>query len=228
VFGMVSNFDLEPDPAQIEAMHLALGDHLVPACHRRHARLWLASNFNAAVAQSRRFIGNGTLGSNIDATYATNKARHDLEAPEHVVIEDKLPDAGMLIHADYTLHGFFVALSRMFENVEKVRFFLDLYSGIRAACLSAFAAPISQGACDVFYVRISKGLTVDDKRKLIVKSQKEFDDVAAAYPYLDKNGVKLIMLKDRIAKAQTMGPGRTVGCPTRFQPCQKPTRPCAT
>jgi hypothetical protein len=206
VFGMVPNFDPEPDPAQIEAMHLALGDHLVPACHRRHARMWLASDFNAAVAQSRRFIGNGTLGSNIDATYATNKARHDLEAPEHVVIEDKLPDAGMLIHADYTLHGFFVALRRMFENVEKVRFFLDQDSGIRAACLSAFAAPISQGACDVFYVRISKGLTVDDKRKLIAKSQKEFDDVAAAYPYLDKNGVKLMMLKDRIAKAQTIGP----------------------
>ena len=69
----------------------------MPACHRRYARLWLPSDFNAAVAQSKRFIGHGTLGSTIGATYATNTARFDIEAPEHVVIEDKLPDAGIRI-----------------------------------------------------------------------------------------------------------------------------------
>jgi hypothetical protein len=39
-----------------------------------------------------------------------------------------------------------------------------------------------------------------------LKERLTVDDVAAAYPYLDKNGVKLMMLKDRIAKAQTIGP----------------------
>lgn len=206
VFGMVPNFDPQPNPALIEAEHLALGDHLVPACHRKNARLWLTSDFDAAMAQSKRFVGTGGLGSSINATYATHAARPDMEAPERMEKEDKLPDSGMLVHSEYTMHGFFIALQRMFENVGKIRFFLDQDSGIRAACLSAFRQPISEGSCDVFYVRIAKELTVDQKRRLIAKSQKEFDAVAAAHPALDKNGVKLLMLKDRIAHAQTIGP----------------------
>jgi hypothetical protein len=82
VFGMVPNFDPQPDPTQIEAEHLALGDHLVPACHRKNARLWLASDFAAALAASKRFIGTGTLDSTINATYATNAARKVVEASE--------------------------------------------------------------------------------------------------------------------------------------------------
>lgn len=206
VFGMVPNFDPEPDPAWIEAQHLALGDDQVPACHRRHARLWLASDFNAAVAQSKKFIGKGGLGSAISAAYATTSARADMDAPEHVALEDKLPDSGMLVHAEYTLHRFFIALRQMFQSAGKVRFFLDQDSGMRAACLSAFADFIAADRCDVFYVRIAKELTVDQKRKLIARAKQEFDDVAAAHPGMDKNEVKLMMLKDRIAQAQQIGP----------------------
>lgn len=206
VFGMVPNYDPEPDPGQVEAMHAALGDAGIPACHRRHARLWLKSDFDAALAASRKFRGKGTMVSEIEAAYATAAARPDVEAPEHVAVEDALPDSGMLVHAEYTLYGFFMALRRMFAGVEKVRFFLDQDSGMRAACLSAFSDRISDGRCDAFYVRIAKEKTVDEKRKLMKKARKEFDAVAAANPALDENGVKLLMLKDRIAQAREIGP----------------------
>lgn len=144
VFGMVPNFDPQPDPALVEAEHLALGGHLVPAYHRKHARLWLASDFAAAMAQSKRFIGTGGLDASISATYATNAARQDMEWPERVEKEDKLPDTGMLIHSEYTMHGFFIALSRMFENVGKIRFFLDQDSGIAPRACRPSASPSSK------------------------------------------------------------------------------------
>lgn len=208
VFGMVPNYDPEPDPERIEALHAALGDEGIPACHRRHARLWLRSDFDAAVAASRKFQGNGTMDSEIEAAYATAKAREDVEAPEHVVLEDMLPGKGMLVHSEYTLYGFFMALRRMFAGADKVRFFLDQDSGMRAACLSAFRDRISDGRCDAFYVRIAKDMIIDDKRKLIRDAKRELALVAAAHPTLDESGVKLLVLKDRIAKAREIGPWR--------------------
>lgn len=206
VFGMVPNYDPGPDPAEVEALHAALGDDKVPSCHRRHARLWLQSDFDAALAASRRFRGKGALDSEIEATYATAAARPDVESPEHVAVEDALPDHGMLVHSEYTLHGFFAALRRMFAGAEKVRFFLDQDSGMRAACLSAFSDRISDARCDAFYVRIAKDLTVDEKRKRLRDAEKEFALVAEAHPKLDKDGVRLLMLKERIAQARTIGP----------------------
>lgn len=205
VFGMVPNFDAGPNSADINAELKALGELQMPACHRTHARLWLQQEFDERLKASKKYIGRGTLPSAIAASYATAVARPDVEAPEHVVLEDMLPNDGMLVHAEYTLYGFFMVLRKMFGNVEKVRFFLDQDSGMRAACLAAFQDRISAGTCDAFYVRISKDLIIDDKRKLMQEAKDQFDIVAAANPALDKSDVELLMLKDRIANARTYG-----------------------
>ena len=50
----------------------------------------------------------------------------------------QLPTRGVQIHAEYTLYGHFFFLRELFGGVEKLRFFSDLDSGMRAACLAAF------------------------------------------------------------------------------------------
>lgn len=206
VFAMLPNFDPEPDPSAVEAEHRALGDDKTGACFRRHARLWLRQDYDAAVAASQKVAGKGTLPSEIAASYATAETRPDVESSEFVVKEDMLPERGMLVHSEYSLYGFFVALNKLFANVEKVRFFLDQDSGMRAACLSAFRGRISEGSCDAFYVRISKDMTIDEKQKILRKAEAEFAMEAEANPKLDEKAVKLLMLKNRIAAAQTIGP----------------------
>ena len=54
----------------------------------------------------------------------------------------QLPHKGMQVHAEYTLYGLFFLLKKLFTGVEKVRFFLDQDSGMRAACLGAFQPEI--------------------------------------------------------------------------------------
>ena len=110
-------------------------------------------------------MGRGGLSAQIASSYARTMARSDIEAPERCAPEDRLPETGMLVHAEYTLYGFFVALRRMFGNAGKVRFFLDQDSGMRAACLSAFRDFIQAGRCDAFFVRIVKDMTIDEKRR---------------------------------------------------------------
>ena len=64
-------------------------------------------------------------------------AREDIEDFEVPDRTTQLPDAGMQIHAEYTLYGHFFLLQRLFSGVEKIRFFLDQDAGMRAACLGA-------------------------------------------------------------------------------------------
>lgn len=47
--------------------------------------------------------------------------KDDIEAPDVPGTDDKLPDAGMLVHAEYTMHGHFRYLRNLFGRVEKLR-----------------------------------------------------------------------------------------------------------
>lgn len=208
VFGMAPNFDPDMDSASVEAEHKALGDSGVGVCHRKHARLWLQSDFNAAMASSSRVRPTSGLVSEIETTYDATAVRSDVDMPENIGKEVKLPDRGMLVHAEYTMHGFFTMLAGMFRNVEKVRLFLDQDSGIRAACLAAFRERIEHGTCDAFYVRIAKETTIDEKRKMLKDAEAAFAAIAKAHPKLDEDGVKLMMLKERIAEAKEIGQWR--------------------
>lgn len=218
VFGMHVNFDPEQDPTAVGMAAMAAGDFNVGIAHRRFARLWLQPDFDAAVASTRKLASKGGLANDISAAYANATLREDTESSDLPSKEDRLPEAGMLIHSEYTLHGHFIALRRMLGGTEKVRFFLDQESGIRGACIGAFADRILDERCEAFYVRIAKGLTVDQKRHLVNDAKAEF--ALAKKAMLDKlreetdddeaelsdRAVELALLKQRIAAAQTVGP----------------------
>ena len=209
VFGFWPNFDPDADPKAVEAMHIQSGDLLLPACHRRHARLWTAGDYAESVGRSGRVLSRGSLTGDIAAAYATASARQDIEAPEIMTRHDTLPEEkGMLVHAEYTLHGFFVAMRQLLGNVGKVRFYLDQDSGMRSACLSAFHDMIKGGRCDAFYVRIAKDLTVDKKRERLAEAKAAFEEARKTMPTAEEWEVRLALLKANIAAAREFGPWR--------------------
>lgn len=205
VFGMHPNFDPECEPALIERAAAANGDFTLPAAHRGFARLWLQADYDARVVVSQRRAAAGTLPGAIAATYATAEQRVDVESPEHLTSDDALPRNGMQVHAEYTLYGHFFHLKHLLAGVGKVRFFLDQDSGMRAACLGAFAQRIKARECDAFYVRIAKELTVDDKRRRLRNAEAAFASEAAKHPGLTDQAIQLVLLKERIAAAQAIG-----------------------
>lgn len=205
VFGMHPNFDPDCDPELVEAEALAHGDLTLALPHRRFARLWLRADYDAAVLAASPHRAGGNLYGSIAATYAVAAQRPDVESPESFTTAERLPASGMQVHAEYTLYGHFLHLKALLGHAGKIRFFIDQDSGMRAACLGAFADRIVKRDCDAFYVRIAKEFTVDEKRRRLRDAKAAFASEAAKHPSLTENEVKLLLLKARIAAAQSIG-----------------------
>ncbi|MHB9117308.1 MAG: transposase [Burkholderiales bacterium] len=203
VFAVHLNYDPDADRGVVEQEGIAAGDPWLPPPHRLHARLWSESDHDRA--RRRKMLREGVLESDIGVEYAEAIQRDDIEVPDVPRPDDKLPDEGMLVHAEYTMHGHFRYIRNLFGSVGKFRLFLDQDSGMRAACLSAFADRVADGTCDAFYVRISKDLTVDEKRKLKAEAKKELGKRMKASGKKEKE-IRLEMLKERVAEARAVGP----------------------
>lgn len=208
VFGAALNFDSSLDASEVEKEALAAGDSKKSAPYRRHARLWTVADYAAAVAKSAVVpTGNG-LQDSITETYVTAELRDDIESPDKPSSDDKLPNKGMQTHSEYTLYGFFFYLKSLFPHVEKVRFFLDQDSGIRAACLAAFKEEIIARKADVFFVRTNKTMTVEAKRNVSQAAQRDVAAVQKTQPNLTKNDVITLMMKQRLQAMSHIGKWR--------------------
>ena len=117
----------------------------------------------------------------------------------------RLPTQGVQIHAEYTLYGHFFFLRQLFSGVEKLRFFLDQDSGMRAACLSAFQPEIKIRAADAFSVRIATDLSVSQKRAELAASRARFDAAKQAHPGLSDGELQVLLIKAALAKMATLG-----------------------
>lgn len=205
VFGMHLNHDPSLEAEHIEADALANGDCDRQAPHRTYARLWLTCDHDQAAGSGATAHADGSLAGDIAAAYRDSASRSDVESPEHPNRTQRLPIKGMQVHAEYTLYAHFLLLHSLFGGVGKVRFFLDQDSGIRAACLGAFAERVRTRRCDAFYVRINKGLTVDEKKAALAASRAEFRKARAAYPDLDDAALKLRLIHARMADITEIG-----------------------
>jgi transposase-like protein len=185
VFGMHLNFDPGMDPSQVIAEVALRGDSNIPAPFRRHARLWIPDDFEKTTRGDfsvHTLSRAGRLFDEIRGTYGQALQRDDIEVFETPDITNRLPNNGLQVHSEYTLYGHFFFLRDLFKNVEKVRFFLDQESGIRAACLSAFVDEVLQKRCDAFYVRINKDLTVNEKRRRRAECIRELEEMRESFP----------------------------------------------
>ena len=219
VFGMHINFDPEHDPVGVEADALAVGDIPLPYPHRKYARLWLSNDYTEAqaavaaekarkAAKAAKAPLGGKLSDVIADAYDAAAIREDSEVADDSYDEGnrKLPDArGVQVHEEYSMYGHFQFLKTLLPHVEKLRFFLDQDSGMRAACFAAFAPDIKARRVDAFFVRLTKEMTVDNKRAALVNAKSAFKAAQDAAPGLEPADIERIMMKAEIARSVTIG-----------------------
>ena len=206
VFGMQVNYDASLDPKAINREAFNCGDMLLKPAYRRFARLWLYQDYVYTTRERNK--GGKALGEAIRDTYKEAMERPDIEEYDGPTLEKCLPQQGMQVHADYTLYGFFFFLKDILRNVEKVRFYMDQESGIRAACFSAFWQEVLEKRCDAFYVKIDKDLTVNEKRKLKADSLKQLNALRDSDPALDlltDHDLRLLVIKEHLDDLVKMG-----------------------
>jgi hypothetical protein len=145
------------------------------------------------------------LNGEVRATYSEAMDRKDVEDFEHPTKTSRLPANGMQIHAEYTLYAHFFLLKQFFSGAEKVRFFLDQDSGMRAACLGAFQQEIQDRRCDAYYVKINKTMTVDEKKQALAQSRRIFRKMRQVHPDLTDNELKLVLINERMQSMAEIG-----------------------
>jgi transposase-like protein len=211
VFGMHLNFDPGLDAVAVEADAAACGDFAAQLPFRQYARLWLTPDYSKAISNTAKRMAKKpgrpplTLGDEIADAYTDSEAREDVESPELLTTEERFPTNGMQVKTEYTMYAHFYYLRQLFQHADKVRFFLDQESGIRAAVLAAFEQEIRTRHCDAFYVRLGKELSVDEKRKVVAASRAAFKAVHDANPALTPAEVQVLMMKTEMARAAEIG-----------------------
>lgn len=209
VFGMHANFDPSLDFETVTAESLACGDPDKAMPFRRHARLWLPAD-HARMVRARKHrvnpIAEGSLLRDVAERYAEALGRDEIEATDDPEPHTALPPRGVQVHEEYTLYGHFFFLRRLLGNVEKVRFYFDQDSGMRAACFAAYREEILDGRCEAFYVRINKDLTLHQKQRLVKQAEREMEELAAKYPYdLSKSSLRLLKILEEMTRLETVG-----------------------
>lgn len=206
VFGMHLNFDASVDKQAAERAAALAGDAALSPAFRSYARLWLDIDYAESVKKSHYKKAAGSLNQSISNTYDLMEQRADVESFDEKDKTHMLPQMGAQVHGQYTMIAHFHFLKQLLGNsVEKWRLFLDQDSGIRSACISAFVDEIKDKTMEAFYVRVQKGLTVDQKRQIKAQSQKVFDQFKKANPGVSDNDIKILMLCDEINKVQQIG-----------------------
>jgi transposase-like protein len=205
IFAMHLNFDHSLNAKEIEDDAAQRCDQALPTPYRRYARLWTQADYENSVKISKAAKSKKSLTSAIESTYLAAEQRDDIESLDEITSSEKLPELGMQIHSEYTLYAHFMYLSHLFKGAQKVRFFMDQDSGIRAACLAAFKDRVIQRTVDTFYVSINKEMTVDEKRRAVADAKKEIAKLMKDEGIENKQDAILIMLKRRISEAKVLG-----------------------
>lgn len=210
IFGINLNFDHRLNKEDIEKEASVNGDLSTTLPHRKFAHIWLNKDYEDVTKRIRFDRKNKKVANNLNEEisnkYDEVSQREDVEGFDNKTNIEKLPDYGVQTKAEYTMMAHFHLLKKMMPNVEKWRFFLDQDSGIRGACLGAFAEEVKSRRAEAFYVRIEKELTVDQKRQFKAKSNKEFKEIKERNPQLTDNEIKIEMWKNAIQSVLHLGP----------------------
>lgn len=217
VFSNDVNYDFSLDPEKIELEAEKNGDYEKAIPFRRYARLWLSSDFVAAVEQAKKDSKRrkkmqleqtrDLLDLEIVGRYEASRKRRDVEVSEDLNEKVQLPQKGMMVRMDYSMYGHFMHLRDLLKGAEKIRFFMDQESGIRAACLSTFHREIWNRICDAFYVTIDKTMTRDEREKTRDDSAKKLKEYCTAHRLSEKEG-RLGLLIEQIRMMDSFGPWR--------------------
>ena len=172
-FGMHLNYDSGMDFKDAEINSEITKDYLHPPAYRTYARIWLERDYWEALRSSHKKATSKRkqlIESQVREKYLEALERDDIEAPQDAFEDCQLPHVGAQVHSEYTLHGHFFFLRRILANVEKIRFFLDQDSGMRAACIGAFFDRIQDRTCDAFYISTNNEVSIHERKRIHQKS----------------------------------------------------------
>lgn len=214
IFGMHANYDGTVSSGAIALDAVAALDHLQQPPHRKYARFWLPAEYERAMLLCKGDppdpANMTSLEQWIEAVYEAAISRGDIERPDTPTKNRKPPKRGLLVHAEYTLYAHFFYLKRLLAGAEKVRFFLDQESGIRAACLCAFWEQILAKDCDAFYVSIRKNIGKEKKLAMVEAAKKNLAEFAErnGYAMLKKREQRRLYIKERLGTLKEHGKWR--------------------
>lgn len=209
VFGIHVNYDESLSPEFVALEAVKNGDPHKAMALRNLARVWLEVDQQVAGqlwrVNSKEPIPLGALEADIKNRYEQALLRREIEASDDPAEHIMLPQRGVQIHEEYTMYGHFLFLKHLLSNVEKLRFYLDQDSGMRAACLSIFGEEVLDGRVDAFYVRINKDLKRHEKQKLVDEAEAEMEAMRHRYPDLTDRSIRLLKIADEMKRMKTIG-----------------------
>lgn len=182
LFGFSPNFDASLDQDAAEAAWLAAGDADKPPPMRDTARFWTKADYAQSLARSDAKRLPPLDGRKGDEVAIVIEQREDLEAAEAMVEGQQLPPHGVQIHAGYLVHGHYHHLRHLLRSTKPVNFSLDEDSGLLSACLGAFGDRVRDHSAEVVQVRMTKELSIDDRRKELADARRTFAAAVAARP----------------------------------------------
>lgn len=207
-FGMNLNYDPNVNIDDVNSHAAEINENLVPAAYRLYSRIWTESDYWDELRKSYKSAKpkkKTLLESQVHEKYREALERDDIEAPRDIFEECKLPQKGAQIHCEYTLYGHFFLLQRLLRNVEKVRFFLDQDSGMRAACISAFADRILNRTCDAFYIKTNNDVSIHERKRINQQSLNLINSTMAEHGFASQFEAKKFLLGQAIEEAIPIG-----------------------
>lgn len=202
------NFDGEMDSEEVQKEMLRFGDQRLAKPFRRFARVWLPQDWDdaavraAAKAKSEPSKSPDKLLAAVEGTYEAALEREDIEGGDDPSPATRTPAKGMLLHEQAVMTAHIQFVTRLLRRAEKLRFFVDQESGIRAAILVSVPKRVLDRTADAFYVKVLKEFTVDQKKGIVGAAKRRLRKVMKDTG-VDEEGASL-----RLALAELESPTR--------------------
>lgn len=173
------NFDGEMDSEEVQREMVRFGDQRLAKPFRRFARVWLPQDWDDAAVRAaaeretnRKAKGESSkspdkLLAAVEGTYEAALEREDIEGGDDPSPTTRTPAKGMLLHEQSVMTAHIQFVTRLLRRAEKLRFFVDQESGIRAAILVSVPKRVRDRTADAFYVKVLKEFTVDQKKGIV-------------------------------------------------------------
>jgi len=225
VYGAHLNFDPAMDEADVARELSKFGDQKLDPPFRRFARVWLEAEYTKAAVraglrraerkapddESTTVTLTEKLYQEVAGRYQNTVERVEMDDGEAPSLNTRAPAQGMLLHEQYVMQAHIQFVTRLLQRAEKLRFFVDQESGLRAALMAACPQRTLDRTADSFYVTVLKNVTVDQKRAYVAQSKRVLAKAVAALnepevdPELLLRKAKVMLMRNEIARARKIG-----------------------
>ncbi len=214
ILGICANYDKDADSFDINREAALNGDILRPEAFRQKAQYWLTCDEylgGRALGEKLGFDKSQDVLQQISNIYATAQSRDDIENREDEVMDvafcNPILTKGMQTHIPYTCYAHFLQMQMLFKGagVEKIFYYMDCDSMLRAGFISAFEQEIKERLAHGFYVRYTKFLTTPKKTDLYEKAKEAVKDYKTKIGSAKKREAEILLMQERISKASHIG-----------------------